>query len=209
MAYVLFKIGRREEAKISLSVAKELEKPLNPDHPIFPLRNWWPSPILAFSRGLWEEVEGSSLIVKRNPLTPTLSPCLPAGSRGERGKGEGHSKKIGYDSSDWLFHPWRIVLATDSRATWLIRLERWSILFEETPSFDLPLCYIWARGGDRSRNDLAFQNFFRGKDRAIDDIAHMALFFFTDQYGKWLSQRGLHHSFSSPASDEESERPFL
>jgi hypothetical protein len=33
----------------------------------------------------------------------------------------------------------------------------------------------------------------------------MALFFFTDQYGKWLSQRGLHHSFSSQASDDESE----
>jgi hypothetical protein len=30
MAYVLFKLGRREEAKISLSVAKDLEKPFNP-----------------------------------------------------------------------------------------------------------------------------------------------------------------------------------
>ena len=33
MAYVLFKLGRREEAKISLSVAKDLEKPLNPIQP--------------------------------------------------------------------------------------------------------------------------------------------------------------------------------
>jgi hypothetical protein len=33
MAYVLFKLGRREEAKISLSVAMDLEKPLNPIQP--------------------------------------------------------------------------------------------------------------------------------------------------------------------------------
>jgi len=33
MAYLLFKLGRREEAKISLSVAKDLEKPLNPIQP--------------------------------------------------------------------------------------------------------------------------------------------------------------------------------
>jgi hypothetical protein len=33
MAYVLFKLGRREEAIISLSIAKDLEKPLNPIQP--------------------------------------------------------------------------------------------------------------------------------------------------------------------------------
>jgi len=33
MAYVLFKLGREEEAKISLSVATDLEKPLNPIQP--------------------------------------------------------------------------------------------------------------------------------------------------------------------------------
>jgi len=33
MAYVLFKLGREEEAKISLSVAMDLEKPLNPIQP--------------------------------------------------------------------------------------------------------------------------------------------------------------------------------
>jgi hypothetical protein len=33
MAYVLFKLGRGEEAKISLSVAMDLEKPLNPIQP--------------------------------------------------------------------------------------------------------------------------------------------------------------------------------
>lgn len=33
MAYVLFKLGRREEAKISLSIAMDLEKPLNPIQP--------------------------------------------------------------------------------------------------------------------------------------------------------------------------------
>jgi hypothetical protein len=55
---------------------------------------------------------------------------------------------------------------------------------------------------------LAFQNFLqRQGTEAIDDIAHMALFFFTDQYGKWLSQRGLPRSFS-PTSDEESDEAF-
>jgi len=33
MAYVLFKLGREEEAKVSLSVAMDLEKPLNPIQP--------------------------------------------------------------------------------------------------------------------------------------------------------------------------------
>ena len=33
MAYVLFKLGREEEAKISLSVAMDLERPLNPIQP--------------------------------------------------------------------------------------------------------------------------------------------------------------------------------
>jgi hypothetical protein len=33
MAYVLFKLGREEEAKISLAVAMDLEKPLNPIQP--------------------------------------------------------------------------------------------------------------------------------------------------------------------------------
>jgi hypothetical protein len=33
MAYVLLKLGRNEEAKISLSVAIDLEKPLNPIQP--------------------------------------------------------------------------------------------------------------------------------------------------------------------------------
>ena len=33
MAYVLFKLGKGEEAKISLSVAMDLEKPLNPIQP--------------------------------------------------------------------------------------------------------------------------------------------------------------------------------
>jgi hypothetical protein len=33
MAYVLFKLGREEEAKISLSVAMDLEKPLHPIQP--------------------------------------------------------------------------------------------------------------------------------------------------------------------------------
>jgi hypothetical protein len=53
---------------------------------------------------------------------------------------------------------------------------------------------------------LAFQNFLqRQGTEAIDDIVNMALFFFTDQYGQWLSQRGLQHPFSPPTPDGESE----
>jgi hypothetical protein len=33
MAYVLFKLGKEEEAKICLAVALDLEKPLNPIQP--------------------------------------------------------------------------------------------------------------------------------------------------------------------------------
>jgi hypothetical protein len=53
---------------------------------------------------------------------------------------------------------------------------------------------------------LAFQNFLqRQGTEAIDEIVNMALFFFTDQYGQWLSQRGLQHPFSPPTPNGESE----
>ena len=100
-----------------------------------------------------------------------------------------------------------IVLATDSRATWFDQagaMKHFSL--KKLLRLTSHSAILSAGAGIGVEMSLAFQNFLqRQGTEAIDDIAHMALFFFTDQYGKWLSQRGLHHSFSSPASDEESE----
>jgi hypothetical protein len=53
---------------------------------------------------------------------------------------------------------------------------------------------------------LAFQNFLqRQGTETIEDIINMGLSFFTDQYGRWLGQRGMQHSFSPPTPDEASE----
>ena len=52
---------------------------------------------------------------------------------------------------------------------------------------------------------LAFQNFLqRQGTEAIDDMVAMALSFFTDQYGKWLEQRGMRQP-SCPTADEADE----
>ena len=52
MAYVLFKLGRNEEAEISLAVAIDLEKPLNPIQPnAFPLSVGDPIDLCSFGRG--------------------------------------------------------------------------------------------------------------------------------------------------------------
>jgi hypothetical protein len=52
---------------------------------------------------------------------------------------------------------------------------------------------------------LAFQNYLQRQGmEAIDDIANMALFFLTEQYGKWLSQRGMQPAHF-PTSEESSE----
>jgi len=99
-----------------------------------------------------------------------------------------------------------IVLATDSRATW----------FDETGEmrhFNLKKllrlgshsAMLSAGAGIGVEMSLAFQNFLqRHGTEAIDDIVTMALSFFTDQYGKWLGQRGMRYP-SCPTTDEADE----
>jgi hypothetical protein len=100
-----------------------------------------------------------------------------------------------------------IVLATDSRATWFDQAgERRHFSLKKLLRLTSHSAILSAGAGIGVEMSLAFQNFLQRQGiEAIDDIAKMALFFFTDQYGKWLSQRGLHHSFPPPAPDEESE----
>lgn len=100
-----------------------------------------------------------------------------------------------------------IVLATDSRATWFDQTrEKKHFSLKKLLRLTSHSAILSAGAGIGVEMSLAFQNFLqRQGTEAIDDIAKMALFFFTDQYGKWLSQREFHHSISPPAPDEESE----
>jgi hypothetical protein len=53
---------------------------------------------------------------------------------------------------------------------------------------------------------LAFQNFLQRRGmEAIEDVARMALLFFTDQYGKWLGHRRIPHASSPLTPDKTSE----
>jgi hypothetical protein len=88
-----------------------------------------------------------------------------------------------------------IVLATDSRATWfdqtggmrhfnlkkLLRLSSHSAM-------------VSAGAGIGVEMGLAFQQFLqRQPEEDIDQIARLAMPFFTEQYGKWLSRREINH----------------
>jgi hypothetical protein len=99
-----------------------------------------------------------------------------------------------------------IVLATDSRATWfgeagkrrhfslkkLLRLTSHSALLSAGAGFGVEM-------------SLAFQDFLQRRGtEAIEEIAHLALFFFTDRYGKRLSQREMPRGPSSPMLDQTS-----
>jgi len=100
-----------------------------------------------------------------------------------------------------------IVLATDSRATWFARAgEMRHFSLKKLLRLGSHSAMLSAGVGIGVEMSLAFQNFLqRQGTEAIDEIVNMALFFFTDQYGQWLSQRGLQHSFSPPTPDGESE----
>jgi 20S proteasome alpha/beta subunit len=100
-----------------------------------------------------------------------------------------------------------IVLATDSRATWFARAgEMRHFSLKKLLRLGSHSAMLNAGAGIGVEMSLAFQNFLqRQGTEAIDDIVNMALFFFTDQYGQWLSQRGLQHPFSPPTPDGESE----
>ena len=65
MAYVLFKLGREEEARISLAVAIDLEKPVNPIQPnLFLFQLVVKSIFTLLAEAYEKKVKDPSLIVK-------------------------------------------------------------------------------------------------------------------------------------------------
>ena len=65
MAYVLFKLGRQDEARISLAVAIDLEKPVNPIQPNPFLLRWVVKAILSLLKDTDQRKEKEpSFIVK-------------------------------------------------------------------------------------------------------------------------------------------------
>jgi hypothetical protein len=100
-----------------------------------------------------------------------------------------------------------IVLATDSRATWFDQAgEMKHFSLKKLLRLGSHSAMVSAGAGIGVEMSLAFKNFLqRQGTEAIDDIADMGLFFFAEQYGKWLSQRGIQHPFSPRPLDEESE----
>ncbi len=105
-----------------------------------------------------------------------------------------------------------IVLATDSRAT---RFDPTGAVGHFTLKKLLRLgshsAMVSAGAGIGVEMSLAFQNFLQRQGaESIDDIADMGLFFFSEQYGKWLSQRGMPPPFSpGPPGEESEEMPPL
>jgi 20S proteasome alpha/beta subunit len=96
-----------------------------------------------------------------------------------------------------------IVLATDSRATWFDETgETRHFSLKKLLRLNSHTAMLSAGAGIGVEMSLAFQNFLqRQGTEAIEDIVSMALFFFTDQYGKWLGQREIEHAFSPPTPD--------
>jgi 20S proteasome alpha/beta subunit len=103
-----------------------------------------------------------------------------------------------------------IVLATDSRATWFDRSrEVRHFSLKKLLRLGSHSAMLSAGAGIGTEMSLAFQNFLqRQGTEAIEDAIHMASFFFTDRYGKWLGERGMHPPFSPPTPDGESEETF-
>jgi len=99
--------------------------------------------------------------------------------------------------------PEGIVLATDSRATWFDetgRMRHFSLkkLLRLTSHSAL----LSAGAGIGVEMSLAFQKFLRKRGtEAIEDVVNIAFFFFSVHYGKWLGQREMQCSFSSPGAD--------
>jgi hypothetical protein len=100
-----------------------------------------------------------------------------------------------------------IVLATDSRGTWFDQAgEMKHFSLKKLFRLGSHSAMVSAGAGIGVEMSLAFQNFLqRQGSEAIDDIAAKGFFFFTEQYGKWLSQRRMQHPFSPRPLDEESE----
>jgi hypothetical protein len=99
------------------------------------------------------------------------------------------------------------VLATDSRATRFDgpgEKKHFSLkkLFRLTSHSAL----LSAGAGIGVEMSLAFQGFLQRRGtEAIEDVAHIALFFFTDQYGKWSGGRGIPFAASPLTTGKTSE----
>jgi hypothetical protein len=100
-----------------------------------------------------------------------------------------------------------IVLATDSRATWFDEAgEMRHFSLKKLLRLGPHSAMLSAGAGIGVEMSFAFQNFLQRQGaEAIDDIVPMASSFFTDQYGRWLEQRGMRDSFSPPSSDDADE----
>lgn len=100
-----------------------------------------------------------------------------------------------------------IVLATDSRATWFDETgERKHFSLKKLLRLTSHSALLSAGAGIGVEMSLAFQDFLqRRRTEAIEELARMALFFFTDQYGKYLGQRETSHTPSSLIPDQTSE----
>jgi len=103
--------------------------------------------------------------------------------------------------------PEGIVLATDSRATWFDETgEKKHFSLKKLLRLNSHSALLSAGAGIGVEMSLDFQDFLQSRrTEAIEDVARMALFFFTDQYGKWLGQRGMSHVSSPLTPDKTSE----
>jgi hypothetical protein len=130
---------------------------------------------------------------------------FPSPLRGE-GWGEGPSEIVMTQVIACSTHE-GIVLATDSRATWFDETgEMRHFSLKKLLRLNSHAAMLSAGAGIGVEMSLAFQNFLqRQGTEAIEDIVTMALSFFTDQYGRWLGQRGMQQSFSPPTHNETSE----
>jgi len=99
------------------------------------------------------------------------------------------------------------VLATDSRATWFDETgERKHFSLKKLLRLNSHSALLSAGAGIGVEMNLAFHNFLkRRRTEGIEDVVNMAFFFFNDQYGKWLGQRGMPHSSSPLTPDKASE----
>jgi len=100
-----------------------------------------------------------------------------------------------------------IVLATDSRATWFDETgERKHFSFKKLLRLTSHSALLSAGAGIGVEMSLAFQGFIqRGGMEAVEDLARMALLFFSDQFGKRLGQREILHPPSPSVLDQTSE----
>jgi len=106
--------------------------------------------------------------------------------------------------------PEGIVLATDSRATWFDETgERRHFSLKKLLRLTSHSALLSAGAGIGVEMSLAFQNFLQRRGtEAIEDVANIALFFLTDQYGKWLGKREMPRASSPPTPEGTSEEAF-